>query len=305
MRSKLSPFAALLPKAEHAAALISPPYDVIDVPQARQLAADNPYSLLHITRAEIDLPESVDPYDASVYERAMQNLQRFQQQGWLQCQKPGFYLYRLVEKRRQGEHVQTGVVGVASVDDYEQGRIKQHEQTRLEKETDRVKLADALGAHAEPVLLVHCEHKAITEITARELQQPPLFDLQDHAGVRHLLWPVQQTERLQQAFANLDALYIADGHHRSAAARRLREIRRERNPNHQGDEAYNYFPAVVFPENEVTVFEYNWSGDPAARPLSKYQMHDIIKVADGQGILPPKSTWFSPKLTSGLFIYTF
>jgi uncharacterized protein (DUF1015 family) len=161
-------------------------------------------------------------------------------------------------------------------------------------------------AHAEPVMLVHYASDAIRHLVGEtETQDVPLFDMVDRDGVRHTLWRVRNTVPMQRAFEGVEVLYIADGHHRSESALRVRNLMAKENANHKGTESYNYFPAVIFPHDEVRIFEYEWNGDAADRPLSRYSMDDIIKLADEGGVMPPKSTWFAPKLGSGLFIYTF
>jgi len=299
--SKIKQFAALLPVPSHAKDVISPPYDVIDAPGARAFAKDNPRSFLHITRSEIDMPEDVFPYDDSVYENALSNLNLFQEKGLLVRDASSLYIYRQV----MGEHSQTGVVALASVDEYVNGKIKRHELTREEKVVDRMRHADFISAHAEPVFLVHRRNDKVSRLVSQETAEKPLYDLIGWDGVRHIFWRVKEAGGVLEAFEGFDALYIADGHHRSESAARVRELKRGRNPGHIGTEGYNYFPVVIFSEDEVRIFEYKWDGDPPKRPLSKYSMADVMKLADEGGIMPPKSTWFAPKLSSGLFMHTF
>jgi len=152
---------------------------------------------------------------------------------------------------------------------------------------------------------VHRASEAIKHLVESDTRTEPLFDVVDHNKVRHMLWRVTNTYALQQALTGLVALYIADGHHRSESGSRVRALMRKDNPAHTGNEAYNYFPAIILPHDEVRIFEYQWTGDPAKRPLSKYAMEDVMKLSDEHGIMPPKSTWFAPKLASGLFVYLF
>jgi uncharacterized protein (DUF1015 family) len=299
--SKIIPFAALLPKPELAQKIISPPYDVINSLQARIFVADNPYSLLHITKAEVDFPSDVSEYDDRVYERARLNFVHFMNERWLSRDRESLYVYR-IEYRG---HAQTGVVCGVSVDEYDNALIKRHEKTKKEKEDDRTRFAYTINAHAEPVFLVFKSNPHLKGLIAQAATQKPLYDLVDHADVKHILWRVMSTPELVSAFAELDAIYIADGHHRSACASRVRDMKRRENPIHTGAELYNYFPAVVFPHDEVRIYRYNWDGDPGNRPLADVTITDVMDIADHGGIMPPKSTWFAPKLTSGLFVYTF
>jgi uncharacterized protein (DUF1015 family) len=292
--SNVIPFKALLPGKDLAAKIISPPYDVVDANSARELAYGNPHSFLHITRSEIDLPFNVPSYDSKVYEKAKENFKLFQKKGYLQRDKQSFYIYRQIMEK----HIQTGLVGLVPVADYVSGKIKRHELTKEEKLTDRTRHADQISAYAEPVFLVYRSNGEIFRLIKAGTVPEPLFDVVDGYGVRNILWRSMEAPKITAAFEKLDALYIADGHHRSAAAAKVCELR-------GGAGGSAFFPVVIFPDNEVEIFEYNWSGDSAKRPLSKYSMSDVMAYADSGGIMPPKSTWFAPKLASGLFAYTF
>lgn len=300
--SKVIPFRALLPSADVVQDMISPPYDVVTSEEARSLASGKPASFLHITKAEIDLDPGTDERSEEIYRKAAENLAEFREKGCLVESDPAYYIYRV----ERGGHVQTGLVAGASVDEYENGSIKKHEKTRENKVEERARYAMALGAHAEPVMLVHRSSEPIKHlINDTEARGKALFDVVDHCGVRHQLWRARNTFALQKAFEGLDALYIADGHHRSECALRVRELMAKDNPDHTGSEAYNYFPVVIFPDDEVRIFQYDWDGSPNQRPLSKYTMEDVMKLSDENGIMPPKSTWFAPKLGSGLYVYLF
>jgi len=299
--SKTIPFAALLPDPAHVSDTICPPYDVIESDEARRMARGNRYSFLHVTKSEIDLPVDMPPYDDEVYERAAGNLAAFQHSAVLRRTAPSYYIYRIMN----GDHIQTGIVCGVSVDEYENGTIRQHEKTREEKVVDRMKHSLAIGAHAEPVFLVHRLSSELDRIKVGCTSQNPLYDATDDMGVRHILWKTKDTDAISAAFARLPALYIADGHHRSASAARVRDSMRSGNPDHTGEEPYNYFPAAVFPEDEVRIHQYDWTGDPKKRPLAKVSISDVMDLADRGGIMPPKQTWFQPKLASGLFVYPF
>lgn len=260
--SLIRPFAGLRPGPSFAAAVVAPPYDVLSSAEARALAADKPWSFLHISRPEIDLAPSVSPYDASVYAKGAENFRRMLDAGVLRRDPaPCYYLYRLT----MGTHTQTGLVVAASVAAYEEGRIRRHEFTRPDKEDDRVRQIDALNAQTGPVFLTYRHAPAIAEVVARVTTQMPSVDVaMASAGsgieVRHRLWVVAEANdigALTRAFDAMPRLYIADGHHRSAAAARVAKLRREKNPAHTGDEPYNYFLAVAFPDTEMQILEYN------------------------------------------------
>lgn len=299
--SKIIPFEALLPEPKLAGRIICPPYDVISSEEARNFVKGNPYSLLHITKAEIDLPPDVGEYDGRVYERAEINLNRFVEEGWLKRDERSIYIYRLHDKG----HVQTGVVCAVSVDEYDNGLIKRHELTRKDKEDDRTLFSYTIDAHAEPVFLTFRTDKELKNMIGAQTAGSPLYDLTDNNNVRHSFWRAGRAGDFTRLFEKLDALYIADGHHRSASASRVRALKKGENANHTGNELYNFFPAVVFPSDEVRIYRYEWPGDPNMRPIADVSIEDVMELADRSGIMPPKSTWFAPKLASGLFVYTF
>lgn len=252
--AQLRPFHALLPPAHLVARLSCPPYDVVSAEEARTLAQDHPHSFMRIIRAEVNLPETLSPYDASVYDRAHANLHAFEKAGWLQRSTlPQIFVYRL----RANGHVQTGVVGCCSVAEYESGAICRHENTKPEKENDRTRHLLALAAHAEPVLLAYRGRNEIDELVAQICTQTPWFDFVADEGVQHTLWQAPESEPLARAFQQVPRLYIADGHHRSAsAARACAELRRQ-NARHTGEEPYNFFPAVLFPAAQLRILAYN------------------------------------------------
>ena len=253
----VKPFAGLRPAAGRAAEVAAPPYDVVDAREARQQVAGRPYSFLHISRAEVDLPEGTNPYGPEVYAKARDNLAQMRAQGVLE-QDPGpcYYLYRLT----MGEHRQTGLVAAASVDAYDQGRIKRHEFTRPVKEDDRVRQIDVLDAQTGPVFLAYRSTPDLDALLEQGSQGAPEVDIRAADGVRHELWVVRDgalAARISAGFDALPALYVADGHHRSAAASRVAATRRRANPAHSGDEAYNYFLAVIFPHRQLRIMAYN------------------------------------------------
>jgi uncharacterized protein (DUF1015 family) len=249
----LTPFRALRPTPESAARVAAVPYDVVNAEEARALAAGNPLSFLHVSRAEIDLPPDTNPYSDAVYSRAVQNFATLKQAAPLLVEDvPSLYVYRL----RMGHHVQTGIVGAWSIDEYDADRIKKHEKTRRDKEDDRTRHIIELRAQTGPVFLVHPENGAIDAAVARVTRAVPLFDFTAADGVAHMVWKVPPTEQqaLITAFASIPALYIADGHHRAASAARTRQQLRGAN-GATGD--WDRFLAVAFPENQMQILPYN------------------------------------------------
>ncbi len=250
-------FRGLRPVSEHAADVVAPPYDVLNTEEARARARGRPMSFLHISKPEIDLPPGTDPYAPEVYAKGAENLQRLVADGVLKRDpEPCYYVYRLV----MGEHVQTGLVAVASVADYDSNRIRKHEFTRPAKEDDRVRQIDALNAQTGPVFLTYRHDGVVDAIIDEVVQTAPEYDLTADDGVRHILWVVNDQDRivaLTERFDAMACLYIADGHHRSAAASRIAAMRRESNPGHTGEEGYNYFLSVIFPDNQMQILDYN------------------------------------------------
>jgi uncharacterized protein (DUF1015 family) len=250
-------FAGLRPVTARAADVVAPPYDVVSEAEARALAEGRPYSFLHVSRPEIDLPPGTDPYAPAVYAKAAANLAAMVGAGVLARDRtPCFYVYRLT----MGTHVQTGLVGAASVAAYDAGRIKKHEFTRPVKEDDRVRQIDALNAQTGPVFLVYRSEATIDGELARVAAAAPEVDVTARDGVRHEVWTISDAAtvaRLTAAFDRLPALYVADGHHRSAAAARVCAGRRAASPAHTGEESYNYFLAVIFPHDQMQILDYN------------------------------------------------
>ena len=255
--SLIRPFAGLRPAAGRAAEVIAPPYDVLSSDEARTLATGKPWSFLHISKPEIDLPAGTDPYAPQVYAKAAENLGRMVREGVL-ARDPArcYYVYRLV----MGGHTQTGLVAAASIAEYESNRIRKHEHTQTDKENDRVRQIDALNAQTGPVMVAYPDAKEADEILRRCSAGAPDADATGNGGVRHSLWVVRDAEiqaRLTRAFEVIPAIYIADGHHRSAAASRVAAARRAANPRHTGEEDYNYFLVVIFPHHEMQILDYN------------------------------------------------
>jgi len=253
----IKPFRALRPPKELARNVSALPYDVMNVAEACAMAAGNPVSFLHISRPEIDLPPEVDPHDETVYTRGKVNLDEFIRRGVLtQDDKNCFYVYR----QQMGTISQTGLVVCASVDDYQTGIIKKHEHTRADKEEDRVKHIDYLDANDEPVFYLSRSCAEVEGIIEGVTIGPPEYEFVSDDGVGHTAWIISDNiliDRLVKLFAEIPNLYVADGHHRSAAASRVRDLRRNKNPEHSGSEEYNSFLTVIFPENQLNIMPYN------------------------------------------------
>ena len=257
MPTLIRPFAGLRPVAGRAADVAAPPYDVLNSAEARERAKNKPWSFLHISKPEIDLPAETHPYDAAVYAKAAENLARLRSEGVLvQDDQPCYYVYQL----QMGEHLQTGLVAAASVVDYDSNRIRKHEFTRPDKEDDRVRQIDALNAQTGPVLLAYRSDPAVDGLLAKRAQAAPEVDILAEDGIAHRIWVIRDAAtiaEITERFDAMPALYIADGHHRSASASRIAAARRAANPRHNGEEAYNYFLAVMFPHEQMRILDYN------------------------------------------------
>jgi uncharacterized protein (DUF1015 family) len=401
--SAIYPFAALRPAPKAAAAVAAVPYDVVNTDEARALAAGNPLSFLHVSRPEIELAPGADPHAAAVYDLAAKNFAKLKAEAPLVIEEaPSFYVYRL----HMGDHVQSGIAACYSIDEYDRELIKKHEKTRPDKEDDRTRHMLAIGAQTGPVFLTYRASKGVDAAVARVVTGTPLFDFIAPDGIRHQVWlvPPAENQSIVDAFARIDALYIADGHHRAASAARTRNVMREKSASSAssaalGSEADRVM-AVAFPDNQMQVLPYNRvvrdlngrsassfvetlqqqftvrQGGPAA-PAGKGQVamyldgswhtialptgadaldvdvlqtailepllgiqdvrtdkridfvggirgtkeleqlvnagtfavafslfpvsvRDLMRIADAGGIMPPKSTWFEPKLRDGL-----
>ncbi len=258
----VTPFRGLRPRADLVDRLPSVPYDVIDADEARELAGAEPYSFLHVIRSEVDLEPGVDPHDPRVYERAASNLRRMIDDGWLvRDEQPAFYVYRLTV----GDHVQTGVVAGSAVSDYLAGSIKKHEHTRPDKEDDRVRLVEAIGAHPGPVFLTYRSLPELNATVTGVVADPPHTAVTAPDGVLHELWVVDdptRRERIGQLFAKVPASYVADGHHRAAAAARVAASRG----------GGGSFLTVLFPSDQLRVLDYN----RVARDLNGLEPREFV-----------------------------
>ncbi|NDH16667.1 MAG: DUF1015 domain-containing protein [Opitutae bacterium] len=407
------PFRAIRPCPKVAHAVASRPYDVLDSQEAKEEAAGNSNSFLRVIKPEIDLPDSTDLYSDEVYQKGRETFLEMIAKGtFITDSVPNFYVYRLTMDGRS----QTGLVGCCNFEEYYEGKIKKHELTRTAKENDRVRHVETLEANAEPVFFSYRGQKEIDQIVNKVIDSiPPIYDFEADDGIRHELWvsdDASQNEQLSAHFQKLDALYVADGHHRTAAAARVGQRLKEANPHHTGQEEYNFFMAVLFPDDQLKIYDYNrvvqdlngldeekfleklshqfdiqkddfskikpskirefamylpgqWyrltpkdakrSADPVAdldvtilsdlilepilnigdlrksnridfvggiRGLSELSrrvdsgematafalypvsMDQLLSIADAGEIMPPKTTWFEPKLRSGLFVHS-
>lgn len=408
--AEIRPFRCIRPSKEAASAVAALPYDVYDRKEAKEIVKKNPLSFLAVDRAETQFEDGKNPYVPEVYEQAARTLKRWQQEGILtEDESPFYYLYELVMEGR----AQMGIVACASVDDYSCGVIARHENTREEKEQDRIRHVDVTNAHTGPIFLAYRSQEELNDLVALEKKKTPLYDFISEDGICHRVWKIedpQKAEEIHRIFSGIPRVYIADGHHRAASAVKVAAMRREANPSWTGNEEFNYFLSVLFPDDQLMIMPYNrvvqdlngltreeflkkteryfvvtergrkafspeqkgqvgmylegsWYqldarpeictddpvkgldvsilqdrilgpllgiGDPRTdsrirfvggiRGLSKLErlvdsgaavafsmyptsIRELFEVADAGLLMPPKSTWFEPKLRSGLFIH--
>ena len=255
--AKIKPFKGLRPPVELVELVASRPYDVLNSEEARAEAGDNEKSLYHIIKPEIDFPVGQDEHEEKVYLKAAENFKKFQDHKWLvQDEKEMYYIYA----QTMNGHTQYGLVVCANVDDYMTGKIKKHELTRREKEEDRMKHVRVNDANIEPVFFAYPAQKELDAIVKKYTVAPAVYDFVTPDGFGHHFWLIQNDadiKRITELFAAMPAMYIADGHHRSAAAALVGAEKARQNPNHHGDEEYNFFMAVCFPDNQLTIIDYN------------------------------------------------
>ena len=254
----LKPFKGLRPPKDLGAKVASRPYDVLNSEEAREEAKGNPYSLLHIIKPEIDFPSGTDEHSEEVYSKAVENLDYFREKGWLvKDEKECLYIYAQTMEGR----TQYGIVGCASVDDYLNGIIKKHELTRADKEEDRMKHVRNTKANMEPVFFAYPQMKELDDIVSQiTSQNKPEYDFIASDGFGHHFWKIDDEKTIQDIvtlFAKIPYTYVADGHHRTAAAALVGKEKRAKNPNHNGTEEYNFFLAVHFPDNQLKIIDYN------------------------------------------------
>ena len=247
-------FRALRPPPDRVAEVASVPYDVVNTAEARALAADNWLSFLHVSRPEIDFPDGTDPYSDQVYRKALDNYERLTKECPLETEEvPSIYLYRQI----MGEHEQIGVVACCSVDEYDQNIIRKHERTRRDKEDDRTRHMLVLSAQTGPVFLTYRASREIDTMVMETTMANAIFDFTADDGVEHTIWRVPDPVRFVQTFREVPFLYIADGHHRAASAARACAELKEQSFGHTGDEEYNFFLAVMFPDDQLLILSYN------------------------------------------------
>ena len=251
---RIKAFQGLRPAPALVSEVACVPYDVVNREESAALAAGKPHSLLHVDRAEIDLPPETDPYSDQVYARARENFRALQKDGALIREtEPCIYLYQ----QRMGAHVQTGLAAVCHIEDYERDIIKKHEKTRREKEDDRTRLIGTLSADTGPVFLTYRDDAKIDALVVEAQKSAPLYDLTAPDGIQHTVWRVAGGQEYVELFKNVPCSYVADGHHRTASAARVGKERREANPAHNGCEEYNWFLAVLFPASQLKILPYN------------------------------------------------
>jgi uncharacterized protein (DUF1015 family) len=278
----LNPFRAIRPQPSLAARVAAPPYDVINSAEARRMAAGNPYSFLHVDKPEIDLAPDLDSHDPLVYQTGARNLQHLLSEGVLfQEQQQAYYVYR----QTVNHHRQTGLAAVVSVDEYERGVIRKHEFTRPDKEDDRVRHMQALNMQVGPVFLTYRAEQSIDTLITQASSASPVYDFHDADQVHHQLWTVTDPDlitSLMLAFQQVPRLYIADGHHRSAAAARVCQQRRAGASVQQDNQPHDFFLAVVFPHEQLCILDYNrvvkdLGGLDAVTLLARLEQDFLIK----------------------------
>ena len=283
---RIKPFQGLRPPPQLAPEVACVPYDVVSREEAALLARDHALSLLHVDRAEIDLPPDVDPYSPAVYAKAADNFRELQRRGALIRESaPCLYAYR----QTMGTHAQTGIAAVCHIEDYEHDLIKKHEKTRPDKEDDRTRLIGTLGADTGPVFLTYRDDPSIDALVAGVVRDAPLFDFVAPDGIGHTVWRIADTAPWVDAFGTVPVAYVADGHHRTASAVRVGRERRAANPQHTGTEEYNWFLAVLFPARQLQILPYN----RAVTDLNGHVAEDFLKqvrtafVVDDRGRAAP------------------
>ena len=267
----IRPFQALRPPVDRADRVASVPYDVVNTAEARKLAANDPLSFLHVSRPEIDLSDDVDPHSDQVYRKALENFQKLIEECPLETESaPSIYLYRLI----MGDHEQIGVVACCSVDEYDQDLIRKHERTRRDKEDDRTHHMLMLRAQTGPVFLTYRANREVDTMMMETTMANAIFDFTAADGIQHTVWRVPDPVRFVHAFREIPFLYIADGHHRAASAARARAELKQESFGHTGDEEYNFFLAVMFPDDQLQILPYN----RAVRDLNGLSSNEFLEA---------------------------
>lgn len=300
---RVYPFTAYRPRPDLAKAVASVPYDVVDRAESRALGEGRPDNFIHVVRPDADLPDSVGPYEDAVYAKARENLQALISRGvMIKDDARRMYLYRQAAMIGGRHQSQVGIMCLGDVIDYDQDRIKKHEKTRPDKEDDRVRSVLELGAHAEPVFLAFRPHAGIRKVIEDTIKTSPLYDFTADDGVQHTLWALDTWQPVVDAFKTLPAAYVADGHHRTAAASRAAAERRKKNPKHTGNEEYNRYLAVLFPSDDLRILPYHrvvseLNGLTPAQFLEK--VSKVCKVTPTADPNPPASGAFAMYLNDG------
>ena len=284
---RIKPFKGVRPPKDLVEKVESRPYDVLESDEARAEAGDNEMSLYHIIKPEIDFPEGTSEYDPRVYEKAAENFQKFQDKGWLvQDKEENYYLYA---QTMQGK-TQYGLVVCCHTDDYMQSRIKKHELTRRDKEEDRMKHVRVNNANVEPVFLAYKDRPVLAALIAKYAATTPVYDfIAPIDGFGHKFWVISDradVETITREFGEMDAMYIADGHHRSAAAALVGAEKAKANPNNTGDEEYNFYMAVCFPEQQLTILDYN----RVVKDLNGMTPAEFLKALEKNFVVADKGT---------------
>lgn len=300
VRPLIRPFTGLRPRPDTAAAVAAPPYDVLSSDEARLRAAGKPHSFLHISKAEIDLPPEVDHYAPEVYAKSAENLKKLIDSGVLMRDPtPCYYAYRLV----MGTHTQTGLIAAASVADYDANRIRKHEFTRPDKEDDRVRQIEALNAQTGPVLLAHPDSVDAERLIEAATTGAPVADLTADDGIRHTVWLIDDQatiERISAVIGAMDNLYIADGHHRSAAASRVAAARRgQGRPDSAESDSAEYFLAVIFPARQMRIMDYN----RVVRDLNGHSVAELLKAVGERCTVSPAAGAVAPERSGSFGMY--
>lgn len=297
------PFKAVRPKEDLVEKVASLPYDVMNREEAAQMAEGNPHSFLHVVRSEMDVPAEMSMYDEEVYKTARKNLDKLQADGILvQDGAPKYYIYRQLMNGR----VQTGIVGCTSIDEYMNETIKKHEFTRPQKEQDRINNFDYCDANTAPIFLTYRNNKEITQITNDWIKfHMPVYNFISEDDITHIVWVIddaQAVARIEELFKGIEYLYIADGHHRSASSVKVGMKRREANPNFTGDEEFNFFMSVIFPDDDLFIMDYNrvvkdLNGNSKEEFIAKVEENFTVTVCEGDEPYKPMS-----KKTFGMYL---
>ncbi|MBR5442511.1 MAG: DUF1015 domain-containing protein [Clostridia bacterium] len=288
------PFKALRPTPEYASRVAALPYDVMNSEEAKVMVEGNPYSFLHVDKAEVDLPDCTDIYCDEVYAKAKENLLKLESDGICKSDEaPCFYIYRQIMNGR----AQTGLVGCAWVDEYINNRIKKHELTRADKEADRIRHVDTCDANTGPIFLCYKEQAEITKIIDGYMNGAPEYDFTTDDGIQNTVWVIEDADvcaKLAELLGSVGDFYIADGHHRCASAVNVAKMRREQNPDFDGTEEFNYFLAVLFPAESLEIMDYNrvvkdLNGNTESEFIDKIAADFVVEPAPCDGAYHPEA----------------